>query len=124
MIKELTCIICPIGCQLRVNIENDNVISVEGNSCKRGENYAKDECTNPVRVITTTVMTKDGEIVCVKTDKAVPKALIFDCMREINVLHPSKEKTYMGSVICENILNTGANIIVTSSNSGSDFNDK
>ncbi len=113
MKKELTCIVCPMGCQLKVEIEGSEVISVEGNTCKRGDAYAKAECINPVRVITTTVGAKNGVIVPVKTDKAVPKDLIFDCMEIINSLHPALDECAVGKIICENILNTGANVVVT-----------
>lgn len=114
MKTELTCIVCPMGCQLVVEKEGNNIISVSGNTCKRGEVYAKDECTNPVRVITTTVKTKEGKIIPVKTDKPVPKAMIMDCMKEINSLCPDgKTGVSIGDVILENILNTGSDIVVS-----------
>lgn len=113
MKRELTCIVCPMGCQLEAEVEDNRVISVEGNTCKRGEEYAKAECINPVRVITTTIEAENGVIVPVKTDKAVPKKLIFDCMEIINSLHPALNECAVGSIVYENILNTGANVIVT-----------
>ena len=54
MKKNLTCIVCPIGCSLEVEIENNNVVSVKGNTCPRGEKYAISECSNPERMVTTT----------------------------------------------------------------------
>ena len=57
MKRELTCIVCPIGCQLSVTLENGVVTEVIGNTCPRGKQYAIDECTNPVRTITTTART-------------------------------------------------------------------
>lgn len=114
MKHELICIVCPMGCALSVETEGDKIISVSGNTCKRGEAYAKTEFTDPRRTITSTVKTKDGFIVPVKTDKTVPKDKIFECMQEINRLHPdSGANLEVGSVICKNILNTGANIITT-----------
>ena len=114
MKTELTCIVCPMGCQLVVEKEGDNIISVSGNTCKRGEVYAKDECTNPVRVITTTVKTKEGKIIPVKTDKPVPKAMIMDCMKEINALCPDGKSGFaIGEVILENILGTGSDVVVS-----------
>ncbi len=112
MKKILTCIVCPMGCQLEAELENDKVISVTGNTCKRGVSYAETEFTDPRRVITTTVKTEGGRIIPVKTDKAVPKDLIFECMKDINALHPEGEEYNVGDVICENILGTGANIVV------------
>lgn len=113
MTKNLTCIVCPMGCQLKAEIENGKVISVTGNTCQRGENYVKTELTNPTRVITTTVRTNCGEIVPVKTDKAVPKESIFACMSSINKLHPALDECFVGSVIKKNLLNTGADVVVT-----------
>lgn len=112
MVKELTCIVCPIGCQLKIELENDKIISVSGNTCPRGANYAETEITNPMRVITTTVRAKTGELIPVKTNGAVKKSKIFECMKIINSLHPDISKCDMGSVICENILESGADVVV------------
>lgn len=113
MQKELTCIVCPIGCSLKVILEGETVTEVTGNTCKRGEEYAKSECINPVRVVTTTISTQSGDIVAVKTDRPIPRKIISECMKHINALHPLNDKIFVGSVICENILNTGANVVVT-----------
>ena len=56
--KELICIVCPKGCRLKV----DNEFNVTGNGCNRGIKYAKDELTNPTRMVTSTVVVLDGEI--------------------------------------------------------------
>lgn len=112
-IREMTCIICPRGCSLKVELEDKNVLSVKGNACKRGVDYAVAECTCPTRTLTTTVMTESGEVVAVKSNKAVPKELLFDCMKQINACRiPSS--VHQGDVIIANIQNTGADIIVTS----------
>ena len=111
-IREMTCIICPRGCTLSVELEGKKVISVKGNACKRGADYAVAECTCPTRTLTTTVMTESGEVVAVKSNKPVPKELLFDCMREINALvAPASVK--QGDVVIANLLDTGADIIVT-----------
>lgn len=113
MKKTLTCIICPIGCQLEVELDGGKVMSVKGNTCKRGAEYAESECTDPRRVITTTVKTVDGRIIPVKTDIPISKKLIFECMKEINGIHPGAEKAFfVGDIIKTNILDTGANIVV------------
>ena len=115
MIKEMTCIVCPMGCQLKARFENGEIRSVEGNTCPRGEVYAKTELTNPTRVITTTVRTKGGKMVSVKTNGAVPKERMFECMEIINRLHPLDEVCEIGNVIYENILGCGVNVVATSS---------
>lgn len=83
--RELICIICPRGCRLSVTLNDDNdVLSVCGNTCKRGEVYAKNECTNPQRTVTTTVRCDDGGVVAVKTDGTISKSDVAECMRIIN----------------------------------------
>ena len=68
--KELTCIECPLGCHIEVDLEYDNkVAAVRGNSCPRGKAYAESEVVCPVRVLTSSVRATDGTMVCVKTDK-------------------------------------------------------
>ncbi len=112
MKRDLTCIVCPIGCQLSVTLENGVVTEVTGNTCPRGKQYAIDECTNPVRTITTTARTSNGGVIPVKTDRPIPKDLMFECMREIDrsvVTLPA----FIGDVVIENILGTGANVVVT-----------
>ena len=112
MKRELTCIVCPIGCQLSVTLENGIVTEVVGNTCPRGKQYAIDECTHPVRTITTTAPTNDGGVIPVKTSQPIPKELMFECMKEINgavVTLPAK----IGDIVIENLLGTGANVIVT-----------
>ena len=112
MKRELTCIVCHIGCQLSVTLENGVVTEVTGNTCPRGKQYAIDECTNPVRTITTTARTTEGGVIPVKTDKPIPKDLMFACMKEINssiVTLPA----HIGDIVIENLLNTGTNVVVT-----------
>ena len=84
MIRELTCIVCPVGCSLKVELDNSEVVSVSGNTCPRGEKYAKNECTNPQRTVTSTIKCSDGSVVAVKTDNTIPKEKVFDCMKIIN----------------------------------------
>ncbi len=84
MERKLTCIICPLGCELTVQTEGKNVIDVKGNTCPRGKVYAENECTNPQRTITSTVRCSDGCLVSVKTDKPIPKEKMLECMAVIN----------------------------------------
>ena len=112
MKRKLTCIVCPIGCQLSVTLEDGVVTEVSGNTCPRGKQYAIDECTNPVRTVTTTARTADGGVIPVKTDRPIPKELMFDCMREIDRAIVSLP-AHIGDVVINNLLNTGADVIVT-----------
>lgn len=111
MKQELICIVCPQGCRLLVE-ERNGSYQVSGNTCKRGEQYGITEMTAPTRVITSTVCLKGGRYprLPVKTNRAIPKKLIFDCMEQINqltVYAPVK----MGDVILKNVLDTGIDII-------------
>ena len=112
--RELTCIGCPMGCALVVELDGKEVISVKGNSCKIGENYGKKECTNPTRVVTTSVSVTggEGEVLSVKTESDIPKKMIYDCISALkNVV--VKAPIHIGDVVLENVLNTGVNIIAT-----------
>ena len=114
-IKNLICIQCPMGCPLEVEMENGEVVKVSGNTCKRGEVYAKKEVTSPTRTVTSTVKVENGElpVVAVKTKLDIPKSLIFECMAEINkakAVAPVK----IGDVIIENVCGTGVPVVATS----------
>ena len=113
-VRELTCIGCPLGCALTVTLENDEVVSVTGNTCKRGDDYARKEVTHPTRIVTSTVLVEDGEIpmVSVKTQNDSPKEKIMDIMKEINALRV-KAPVHIGDVLLENICGTGVNLIAT-----------
>ena len=53
MIKELICIICPMGCHLQIEMDDmKNINLVTGNSCPRGEKYACKELIHPERILT------------------------------------------------------------------------
>ena len=84
MTRELTCIVCPLGCSLAVEMSDGKVQSVSGNTCPRGKVYAEKECINPVRTITSTVRCEDGSVLPVKTEAPIPKDKIFDAMKIIN----------------------------------------
>ena len=84
MTRELTCIICPRGCTLKVELDNNGIISISGNLCPRGKKYAEDECTNPMRTLTTTVKCSDGSVVAVRSEKAIPKSRLFEAMKIVN----------------------------------------
>ena len=112
MIRELTCIVCPKGCQLKVELEGKKVLSVTGNTCKRGAVYAETECTAPMRTLTTTAAVEGGGVVPVKTDKTIPKELLFDAMKEVNAARVPKDAK-LGDIVIENLLGTGANVVTT-----------
>ena len=113
MKRILTCIVCPRGCALTVTLDGKKVVSVSGNACKRGVTYAENECTNPVRTVTSTVKCKDGGIVAVKTSAPVSKDRVFDVMKEINS-YRAENGVSIGDVVIENVLGLGVDIVATS----------
>ena len=109
MLRELTCIVCPVGCGLKAEIKNGKVISVTGNTCPRGKQYAINECTDPQRTVTSTMRCGRG-VVSVKTDRTIPKNRVFECMKIINS-HIASLPVNIGDVIIEDVY--GANIVAT-----------
>ena len=109
---ELVCIVCPMGCRLTVEKQENKITRITGNSCKRGEKYAYEEVTSPVRTLTTTVKVKDCDMLSVKSDKPLPKNNIKKYMYLINKVYltpPIK----IGEIVIKNIDNTGVNIVST-----------
>lgn len=106
--RELTCIRCPLGCLVEVQLKGGEVISVSGNTCKRGEDYAKSECINPERIITSTIINTNGQPVPVKTDRPIPKDKIFECMQLINSTKIEGSVT-IGDIIIKDAF--GSNIV-------------
>ena len=114
MKKNLICVSCPLGCPIEVEIENGEILSVTGNTCKRGDAYARTEVTNPTRMITTTVRVEGGKayVVPVKSANPIPKGMMMDCMKVINEAS-IKAPVNIGDVVLENILGTGVDIVAT-----------
>ncbi len=109
MKSRITCIECPIGCTIDVEVENGKVLSVVGNACPRGKMYAENEVVCPKRVLTSTVRTTEGKLLSVKTDAPVEKAKMFEIMKQINGVHPTGE-IHVGDILVENIAD-GANLV-------------
>ena len=116
MKKHFTCIMCPIGCEIDVELKENEIISIKGNKCPQGKNFVIQEIKEPMRVLTTTVSIKNSQyaMLPVRTDKPLPKRLIFKAMKEISKIKVQAPiKIY--DVIAQNILGTGANLIATRS---------
>ena len=106
MTRELTCIICPRGCSLKVAIdENGKFSSVTGNICKRGEKYAFDECNSPMRTLTTTIPCSDGSVLPVRSLVSIPKEKLFEAMEQVNSTVVSLPVS-VGDVIIEDFFGT------------------
>lgn len=83
MERNLTCINCPLGCTVTVIMDGGEIQKVQGNTCARGEKYARQEVIAPVRMVTSTLPVKGGaeKTVPVKTLEPIPKELVMDCVR-------------------------------------------
>lgn len=112
--RKMTCIVCPIGCQIDVQLENGDIISLEGYTCPRGREYAGNEIRNPLRMVTSTVRVMGGELpmLPVKTSKPIPKNLIMECMNQINRVAVTAPVA-SGDAIIKDVLGTGADIVAT-----------
>ena len=110
---ELTCINCPVGCRLQVDIQNGEVVSITGNRCKRGEKYARQECVAPQRMITAVIPVAGSKMpLSVKTRTPIPKERIFDCMQALSRVKLTAP-VRAGTVILTDICGTGVDIIAT-----------
>lgn len=112
--KELICIGCPLGCMLTVCMDENEVISVEGNTCIRGDKYARKEVTNPTRIVTSSVSVENGDkpLVSVKTKEDIPKEKIQECIKELKEIKV-EAPIHIGDIIIENVAGTGIAITAT-----------
>lgn len=126
--RELTCTLCPNGCGITVEYENADdadaasgsapgvpaIRSVRGNLCPRGEEYARQEITDPRRTISSSILVEGGELplTSVRLTAPIPKNRIMDAMAEIKrykVTAPVKA----GTVVIRNLFGLDCDVIVT-----------
>lgn len=109
MKTKMICIMCPLSCEMEVEKVGEEVI-VTGNNCIRGKIYATSEMTKPERMVTSNIVTKQGTI-SVKTEKPIPKELVYKVVEEIGKVKIENAK--FGDIIINNVLNTGVNVVCT-----------
>ncbi len=112
--RNLTCIGCPMGCQLTVTLQDGAVTAVTGNTCKRGDIYARKEVTHPTRIVTSTVRVVGGHAVAVpvKTAQDIPKECIFDVMRALTTVQ-AQAPVRIGDILVTDVAGTGVSIVAT-----------
>ena len=112
--KKITCIICPIGCEILVELDDEECRIIEGSKCKRGEKYATNEALSPKRMLTTSVLVENGvlPLVSVKSSKPVPKEKLFHVLKETKKI-AMNAPVNSGQTIIKNATNTGIDIIAT-----------
>jgi CxxC motif-containing protein len=110
----ITCVSCPMGCDLNIEVIDEEIKKVEGNRCPRGVEYAKAEYFNPTRVLPTTAKVKGGilPLVPVKTAKPIPKGLLEKAMREIAKVE-LEAPVKLGDIVIKNVLDTGVDVVAT-----------
>ena len=114
--KEITCIVCPIGCKILVKTNGNDFEICNGNKCKKGIEYARSEALDPRRMLTSSVLVNNGEwpLVSVKSSRPVPKNKIFQVLKLIKNAKVDAPVT-LGQNILLNVANTKINIIATKS---------
>ena len=112
--RELTCIGCPLGCAVTVEMEGSEILRVSGHTCKRGEEYARKEVTNPTRIVTSIVRVIGGRIPMAsgKTKSDFPKSKIFECVNALQNVQV-EAPVHIGDVIVENVAGTGVSVVAT-----------
>lgn len=117
---QFNCTTCPSECLLTVEVERDvngsvaAIHSVTGNRCPRGDKFAHQELTCPMRVLTTTVAVSGGDeaLLPVRTAEAIPLALHAQAMNLIRTL-VVEAPIRMGDVVLKDLLNTGIDLIAS-----------
>jgi len=114
--RKMTCILCPVGCEITVETDGEQIINIDGNTCLRGKKYAAEEITDPRRTLTTTVRVSGGEapVASVKSADALPKDKLIPSMGVI-AKAAAKAPLKVGDVVIKNILDTGVDIVATCS---------
>lgn len=114
--RIVTCVICPVGCRIEAEVEGGICLSVRGHQCRRGDAYARAEAVDPLRTLTTTMRVRDGEypVVSVKTDRPVPRRLLFSCMEKIQEAI-TDAPVAIGDILLPDILDTGSDLVATRS---------
>ncbi len=115
MIKEFICVLCPNGCELSVELDdNNNISKLEGATCQRGGEYVQQEIFAPQRNIATSVKVVGGNmpLVSVRLSEAIPKEKIFDVMDEIKKIK-LEAPVSLGQVIIKNVLGLERDVIAT-----------
>ncbi|HOQ00852.1 MAG TPA: DUF1667 domain-containing protein [Acetivibrio clariflavus] len=112
--KQMTCIVCPNGCELEVTYENS--VIVKNALCPKGVEYARNELINPVRFLTSTVKVAGGvlPLVSVRSNKPVPKGKLIEIVQMLKNIE-LKAPVQFYQIVCKDVLGTGADIIATRS---------
>ena len=111
--REITCIRCPVGCRMKVSVQ-DGQVTIGENGCARGSSYGKQEFLAPVRTVTSSVRLTDGirPLCPVKTDGDIPKSMIAAVLGKVHQARVAAP-VEIGQVIIRNVADTGVDIVAT-----------
>ncbi|MCG2712918.1 MAG: DUF1667 domain-containing protein [Candidatus Omnitrophica bacterium] len=114
MKKKIICIECPKGCVLSIDLQNDEIVSMSGNECPKGQEYALSEIKNPLRIFTSSVLTQglSFKMMPVRTDKPIPKHKLFAAIKAVKKIRLCCPVN-TGDVIVENFLGLDVNLVAT-----------
>ena len=111
--KTITCIGCPMGCQVMVELAQGEIVEIKNFKCKKGKDYARDEMTSPTRMVTSVLPIKNSkEPLTVKTQRFIPKSMVFDCLKEIRKIKVSLPIA-IGDVMIKGVCGTDVDVVAT-----------
>jgi len=112
--RHFTCVTCPVGCEMEVEVKDGEVLSIEGNRCAKGEEFVLQELREPMRILTTTVRINGAKwaMLPVRTDKPIPKRLFLQVVSELADLE-LQAPIQVSDVIMADVADTGANVIAS-----------
>lgn len=108
------CIKCPLSCEIELLEEGNEILEVKGYTCPQGEKYVTEEFTNPVRTLTSTIRVQKGvlPVLPVRSEEPIPKNMMKECVEALGTVRV-KAPVKRGDIICENIMETGVNVIAS-----------
>ncbi len=114
VVDRLTCVLCPVGCELEVEAGPDGCLQVNGNQCDKGLPFAEEEVLRPRRNLATSVPVRGtaARMVSVRLTGTVPREMIFPILAEIAKLRPDPP-VRRGQVLIADVLGTGVDVIAT-----------
>jgi len=112
--KHFTCVTCPVGCEVDVELQNDNIISIKGNKCDKVKEFVLQELKEPMRVLTTTVRIEGAKyaMLPVRTDKPIPKRLFTQVIEQLASID-LQAPVHISDIIVQDVAGSGANIVAT-----------
>jgi CxxC motif-containing protein len=114
VLDRLTCVLCPVGCELEVKRDGSTEVEVSGNQCDKGIPFAVEEVLHPRRNLATSIPIRNAaaKMVSVRLSGRVPREMIFPILAEIARLRP-EAPVRRGQVLIAGVLGTGVDVIAT-----------